>query len=904
MDYTKGRLPNYTARNGSPALMETFVNQTWTIQQSSTGLLTPSTQLSTSPPLPSQIIPQEQLPSSLTQSPFHPQPRQALKTLRDPDLHQQPQPKRLRLLLNATLDDDSSSNTELKLKDNGMQLDREDDEDMKNSAHLKLLDLSTPDELALSPNLHTLPKQIMINSSMNSPAPKIPINNRRDNVGIPDRERNIHDIFNIFRSVIDRTFNSLDFDMSQQNFYEICSFACATISPKSIFTVVSESLHDNIEKICRKLEALASEKVNFLSLVILGWKQCLAVLVKINDLFNPLNFKYIIKETKFTSLFHFGKEAFANMLSTSIKIKTRTILSLTHLISCQRHQIHVGQNLITSTLQIIHENLPVFAAEFGHELIQSTKKFYQKCASTGLNTLDISNYIAYALRLVVHEPTAIYDYRIYIPDNIRSLSGIALEELLSTHDDLLANCFALVTEPDQEQILKALYQLYSYHGQISLLQTAFGQYIQDECDVICLKYRIDKSDETVDSDPKYHGFVSALLELKSRSNWILEKCFDSNDGFHCVLKKGFEVSINRGQASSAQHIASFMNQRLESTKVFATTTLTTLNQCIDLLRHLQGEEVFKCHYKGHLARRLLMHRSPAILAREMDITERLEAECGIDFATDLFVMISEARTSQIRMAKFDEFASDNHIRSTINLNVHVLSGENWSIPFRQEELNLSAEMLTCQRFYNKFYYTENPRNKLTWMANLSSCVVNASYPNCTIKLTTSQYQAMILVLFNNQKIPHWTVKQISQRTGIGEDEIEKSLEVISGLEMQLLTRHRYSTAITPGNNEADLEDDSDVFTYNQDFSTSETDMTLANVLAELPSASIKIMTKREFFNKQERLQASIMKVLKKNKTLDILGIWEQVKARNKNGEQKLLVELSMVETELKVLAQR
>ncbi|CAO3594130.1 unnamed protein product [Absidia cylindrospora] len=762
-------------------------------------------------------------------------------------------------------------------------LDLEDDDDMKGSSQMEPLDLNTSDP-PLPQNLYMLPKYTITNSLMNSSAPKIPIMNRKDNVATSDQEINIQDIFKIFRSVIDGTFNSLDFDMSQQNFYEICSFACATIAPKDIFTVVSESLHDNVEKICRKLEALASEKVNFLSLIVMGWEQCLAVLVKINDLFNPLNFKYTIKETKLTSLFHFGKETFANMLSRSAKIKARTILSLTHLISCQRRQIHVGQNIITSTLQIMHENLPVFAAEFGQELIRSTKAFYKQCASTGLNTLDISSYIAYALHLVVYEPTAIYDYRIYIPDNIRSLSGIALEELLSTHDDLLANCFVLVTEPDQEQILKALYQLYSYHGQIYLLRMAFGQYIQDECDVICLKYRIDETDEIVDNEPQSHHFVSALLKLKSRSNWILKHCFASNDDFHCVLKKGFEVSIHRGQASCAQHIASYMNQRLESTNTLSPSTLTTLDQCIDLLRNLQAEEAFKCHYKGYLARRLLMNRSQTMLAKEMDIAERLESECGIDFAKDLFVMINEVRTSQLRMAKFDEFASSHHIRSKMALNVYVLSGENWSIPFRNEELNLSVEMLTRQRFYNKFYSMENPRNKLTWMANLSSCVLNASYPNSTIELTTTQYQAMILLLFNDRKIPHWTVQQISERTGIDEDEIEKSLEVLSGLETPLLTRHRSSASITPNN-------DDDTFTYNQDFSSSETEMTLANILTELPSTSIKVMTRCELFNKQERLQASIMKILKRDKTLDTLDIWEQMKVRNKSGERKLLVEV-------------
>lgn len=59
-------------------------------------------------------------------------------------------------------------------------------------------------------------------------------------------------------------------------------------------------------------------------------------------------------------------------------------------------------------------------------------------------------------------------------------------------------------------------------------------------------------------------FVVSLLQLKSKVNSILVSCFGDDTGFQYTLKDSFEVAINLHQASSAQHIACYIDDQLES----------------------------------------------------------------------------------------------------------------------------------------------------------------------------------------------------------------------------------------------------------------------------------------------------------------------------------------------------
>ncbi|ORZ21186.1 Cullin family-domain-containing protein [Absidia repens] len=763
---------------------------------------------------------------------------------------------------------------------------------------------------------------IVIQYKNGDPGEKIPI------------EKTIPGYPHVFGIYIDHAFDGIDSGMSSQAMYEIISYACRSGDTQKVFDIIYDSLCANATKFCLRLESMASTKVDFLSEWLSEWNNYQKILTKINDVYSEVNHYYIIKKTQSSSFLHLGKQVTCDMLSQNIKIKTRMVLNIIYLIKCERCKAPTNSELILSALRLMYEDLPVYIPYFEHELIRTTKRFYCDRSSDGRRTLTIENYIGYAISLILSEPISKSEYRRFLFKTAVQPTDIAVDELLlKDMGDIVEKGFDYLIELRQDVLLQALYKIVSRYNEIDQIQSAFGQYIKDKCEKLCQEHIItdpDSYDRSPDSKSRSMLFVTSLLQLKSRMNSIYQECFCEDTAFQRTMKDSFEVAINLYQASSAQHIACYLDHQLESPWPFTPSVNQSLDDGIGLIRTLQAEDIFKCHYQTDLARRLLHNQDPNTVKKDICMAKRLKAECGAIFIEDIEVMINDIKTSQKQASRFKEMKRLESVGSgnQIDMNVSVLTSASWSLRPWTQNIKLPLQLLKNQQLYQKFHQQENPRRQLNWVSSLGTCVIEATYPKCSIQLVTTQNQALILLLFNDTGIQSLSVKEICQQTGIGknafyryisrrtglyflviinalyldEKHIKKSLKRLSCQETPLLIKqqhpHRKQTSKTQKLVANDL------FSYNTLYHTTQQLIEIQNISTELTSSTLKNISKQSLFTQKEKAQASIMRALKHHRRLSMDELQALVISTNKTDQKGSSFDSDLITSQLDDLVQR
>lgn len=67
--------------------------------------------------------------------------------------------------------------------------------------------------------------------------------------------------------------------------------------------------------------------------------------------------------------------------------------------------------------------------------------------------------------------------------------------------------------------------------------------------------------------------------------------------------------------------------------------------------------------------------------------------------------------------------------------------------------------------YTNFYKERHVNRKLTWAHYLGTATLIARFPSGNKELTMSLYQAVVLLLFNEQT--SWTMEDIKERVALG-----------------------------------------------------------------------------------------------------------------------------------------
>ena len=127
---------------------------------------------------------------------------------------------------------------------------------------------------------------------------------------------------------------------------------------------------------------------------------------------------------------------------------------------------------------------------------------------------------------------------------------------------------------------------------------------------------------------------------------------------------------------------------------------------------------------------------------------RAQAECGSGFTSKLEGMFKDVELSRDVMVSFRESSFARHLKSDVELSVHVLTQGYWPT-YPPAEVSLPQEVLELQEVFNSYYTSKHNGRRLQWHPYLGHCTLKATFPLGRKELAVSLLQTIVLLLFND-----------------------------------------------------------------------------------------------------------------------------------------------------------
>jgi len=194
----------------------------------------------------------------------------------------------------------------------------------------------------------------------------------------------------------------------------------------------------------------------------------------------------------------------------------------------------------------------------------------------------------------------------------------------------------------------------------------------------------------------------------------------------------------------------------------------TLDGVMNILRFVEGKDVFQAFYKKDLAKRLLLNTSSSYEA-EKGMILRIRKECGANLASNLENMFKDIDISQDLSTRFQQKSGDT---VNIDYDVRILTSGCWPT-YNTEPINLPGAVQQRLDEFRSFYVAMNSGRKLLWTASLSHCILAANFPKGRKELVLSAFQATVLLQFNGKM--KQTFGEIFKATKIERGQLKRTL---------------------------------------------------------------------------------------------------------------------------------
>eukprot|EP00599_Poterioochromonas_sp_BG-1_P011676 CAMPEP_0173157644 /NCGR_PEP_ID=MMETSP1105-20130129/15763_1 /TAXON_ID=2985 /ORGANISM="Ochromonas sp., Strain BG-1" /LENGTH=649 /DNA_ID=CAMNT_0014075179 /DNA_START=281 /DNA_END=2230 /DNA_ORIENTATION=+ len=346
-------------------------------------------------------------------------------------------------------------------------------------------------------------------------------------------------------------------------------------------------------------------------------------------------------------------------------------------------------------------------------------------------------------------------------------------------------------------------RLYNMFSRVStsmdLLRDSLGKYVEGK------GLEILNSNE-VSKDPIL--FVRQILELKEKFDEIIHRCMKDEKKVLKKLKEAFESFLNKDNRA-ASYLASYVDELFKSDPSIQSAEEELENQLdriMVIFRFLADKDIFENYYKSLLAKRLLSGR---IISdeNERSIIARLKAECGYQFTSKLEGMLMDISISKSVMAEFRKSSLNGNVFAGVEFEVHLLTAGYWPLEVPGRFPSLPLVMQTCCSTFSSFYAERNNGRKLLWMANMGQVDLKGNFTPGRKDLIVSTYQAIILLLFNQNTT--FSLNQLKEATGIADIELKRHLLSLCTNKVKILIKSSRGKGI----------ENDDEFTFNSEYTS-------------------------------------------------------------------------------------
>ena len=224
----------------------------------------------------------------------------------------------------------------------------------------------------------------------------------------------------------------------------------------------------------------------------------------------------------------------------------------------------------------------------------------------------------------------------------------------------------------------------------------------------------------------------------------------------------------------------------------------------------------------------------------------------------------------------------------MEITVWVLTSGFWPT-YDQSPINLPPILLSYQEVFKEFYLSKHKNRRLAWKNSLGQCVLKANFKKQAKELNVSQYQACILLLFN--EADELTYTQVKEQSGIDDDkELERTLQSLACGKVRVLQKIPKGRDVSP----------TDSFRFNADFSHALYRIKINTIQMRESAEENQQTTEKVFQDRQYQIDACIVRIMKTRKTLGhqlLIGeLLAQLKFKIKASDLKKRIE-SLIDRE-------
>jgi cullin 3 len=298
-------------------------------------------------------------------------------------------------------------------------------------------------------------------------------------------------------------------------------------------------------------------------------------------------------------------------------------------------------------------------------------------------------------------------------------------------------------------------------------------------------------------------WVEDVLSLKDKFDKFWKESFESDGLLQQALTRSFADFINSSSfPRSSEYISLFIDENMKKGIKGKTEAEidAVLEKAIILLRYVQDKDLFERYYKKHLCRRLLMNKS---ISNEVEkqMISKMKIELGNNFTLKLEAMFKDMAISEELTAGYKKHVEGLGEKDPkrIDLNINVLTSMTWSLETMggsaedgegRPRCNFPPAVEKVKRGFEKYYNQKHSGRQLSWLANMGSADIRATFRKVPQKdgsfkerrheLNVPTYGMVILLLFNDVAADgHLTFEEIQAQTNIPSGDLIRNLQSLA-----------------------------------------------------------------------------------------------------------------------------
>ncbi|KAG2342628.1 Cullin-domain-containing protein [Suillus weaverae] len=629
--------------------------------------------------------------------------------------------------------------------------------------------------------------------------------------------------------------------------YTACrGVVCIAGRGESLYEMLKAEIHKCVNRLAEELEKTNKEGVEWIGQFVetCAWFEGQVALLE--SLLTYLDRAYVLKNPSLPSIHDLAFTRFRERIFSGYFIVDKLQKGISTWVTWERNegQVHIHRPFLKKLIShlVTHH---VYDAIFERHFVEQTQEYFSKESyqMVEVEKAKAKVFLAHCNQRTNEEQGRARD--VMLDGTVALVKDTAIRALFEGRLEWMAK--EVFMECKGTTDLKKTYALFSSVDGLPVLCREFKAYVQKTVQ------------DVVKDASKDDEMVSLLLEFKSFADTTLKEAFvdpstkqnnqDFSYGLIDAFTKGFKARRNKPAEQIAKHVDRLMRygQRGMSDAAFE----ALLDAALALYRFTDDKDVFRTFYHRALAKRLLLERSASDdfeKAMLKKLKEKYDPEFGMGDH-----MFNDLALSRDIMREYHTRIRDDS--SAQKLSVMVLQSSVWPFLERTKDIDLPSSMQTDLNNYTTFYKIKHQGHKLDWDHSLGTATVKARFAAGPKDLTVSLYQAVVLLLFNDETEIGY--RQILEETRMDEGELRRTLQSLACANKKVLKKRPVGKDVN----------DKDIFYFNAGFTDPRAKVHINSIQAKETAEENQRTQSHIEGDRKHYLDAAIVRIMKAKKEL-------------------------------------